>query len=155
MFRYRKQLTLGLVVVLILSLAASLFSGVVTSGEDEPTIVACDEAVSREIRTLVQNQAFAFRSQNVSAAYSYFSKNFQDDVDIERFSLIVGTNYPMLLSGTSLAFGECRVVDFGFAQAVTVTADDGPHALLYFLTDTSAAGEKASIAVEGITVENR
>lgn len=149
MFRYRKQLTLGLVIVLILSLAASLFSGVVTSEEDQAKPVACEDGVSREIRTLIQNQAFAFRSQNVSGAYSYFSKNFQEDVDIERFSLIVGTNYPMLLSGSSLAFGECRVVSFGFAQAVTVTADDGGHQLLYFLTDA-----EGPIAVEGITVES-
>ena len=150
MFRYRKQLTLALVAVLILSQAASLFSGVMSTNQEEVATVACDDAQSREIRTLVQNQAFAFRSQNVSSAYSYFSEGFRSDVDVERFSLIVGTNYPMLLSGNSLAFGECRVIDIGFAQAVTVTTDAGASKLLYFITKADGPA-----AVEGITVEGR
>ncbi len=150
MFRYRKQLTLGLVIVLILSLAASLFSGVVTSDREVTATVACEDSDAREIQNLIQNQAFSFKSQNVAAAYSYFSASFREDVDIERFSLIVGTNYPMLLSGTSLAFGECRVIDIGFAQAVTVTTDDSrARRLIYFLTQTDG-----SLAVEGITVED-
>lgn len=149
MFRYRKQLTLGLVVVLILSLAASLFSSVVSSQSPESAAVACEESDARQIQTLVQNQAFSFRSQNVSAAYSFFSENFRDDVDIEKFSVIVGTNYPMLLSATSLTFGECRVIDIGFAQAVTVSTDDSEAGrLIYFLTEVDGP-----LAVEGITVE--
>lgn len=150
MFRYRKQLTLALVVVLILSLAASLFSGVMSTPQDDVETVACDDSQSREIRTLVQNQSFAFRSQNVSGAYSYFSESFRSDIDVERFSLIVGTNYPMLLKGNSIAFGECRVIDIGFAQAVTVTTDDGANKLLYFITQANG-----TMAVEGITVEGR
>lgn len=149
MFRYRKQLTLGLVVILILSLAASLFSGVMTSQQEKSATITCDQSDVREIQNLVQNQAFSFRSQNVSAAYSFFSENFREDVDIERFSLIVGTNYPMLLSGSSLAFGECRVIDIGYAQAVTVTTDDSQaRRLIYFLTRVDG-----TLAVEGITVE--
>lgn len=149
MFKYRKQLTLGLVIILILSLAASLFSGVMTSEVEESATTSCEQSDTREIQSLIQNQAFAFKSQNVSAAYSYFSENFREDVDIERFSLIVGTNYPMLLSGSSLAFGECRVIDIGYAQAVTVTTDDSQaRRLIYFLTRVNE-----NLAVEGITVE--
>ncbi len=149
MFRYRKQLTLGLVLLLILSLAASLFSGAVTSENEETQAVLCEERESREIRTLIENQAFAFRSQNVAGAYGYFSENFRKDIDVERFALIVGTNYPMLLSGTSLAFGECRVIDIGYAQGVTLTTETGTDQLLYFVTKKAGV-----IAVEGITVES-
>lgn len=149
LFRYRKQLTLGLVAILIFSLAASLFSGVINSGGDEVTVTACEASDSREIQTVVTSQAFAFRSRNVSGAYAYFSSNFQEDIDKERFSLIAGTNYPMLLSGGSLIFGECRVIDIGFAQAVTLTGDSGTSRLLYFLSQTDGA-----IKVEGITVED-
>lgn len=148
MFRYRKQLTLALVAVLILSLAASLFSGVVNTSSEPVAATPCEPSSSRTVQTLIQNQAFAFRSQNVSAAYAYFSKNFQEDVDKERFSLIVGTNYPMLLTGGALAFGECRVIDIGFAQAVTLSGDETSHRLLYFISTADGP-----LAVEGITVE--
>jgi hypothetical protein len=149
MFRYRKQLTLALVAILILSLAASLFSGVMTSSTQEVETKACQESDFRAVQTLVQNQAFAFRAQNVSGAYAYFSDNFQADVDKEKFSLIVGTNYPMLLSGGTMAFGECREISIGFAQAVTLTGESGSHRLLYFISTADGP-----IKVEGITVEN-
>lgn len=148
MFRYRKQLTIGLVALLILSLAASLFSSVLSTGTDQADPLPCEQSSARMVQSLIQNQAFAFRSQNVSAAYGYFSQNFQKDVDKERFSLIVGTNYPMLLTGGTFAFGECRVIDIGFAQAVTLAADQVTHRLLYFISDADGP-----IKVEGITVE--
>jgi hypothetical protein len=148
MFRYRKQLTLAIVAILILSLAASLFAGVIEGGSEEVATEPCDQSSARTIQTLIQNQAFAFRAQDVSGAYSYFSQNFQSDIDKERFSLIVGTNYSMLLAGGALAFGECRVIKIGFAQAVTLTGESKSHRLLYFIS--SADGP---IKVEGITVE--
>lgn len=149
MFRFRKQLTLGLVAILILSLAASVFSGVVDNGGGEVAVTPCEPADSREIQTVITSQAFAFRSRNVSGAYAYFSDNFQEDIDKERFSLIAGTNYPMLLSGGSLIFGECRMIDIGYAQAVTLTGDSGTSRLLYFLSQADR-----TIKVEGITVED-
>ncbi|MGA1279244.1 MAG: DUF4864 domain-containing protein [Candidatus Nanopelagicaceae bacterium] len=148
MFKYRKQITLAIVLILILSLAASLFSGVIESSNQEVSTTACLEGETRAIQTLIQNQAFAFRAQDVTGAYAYFSDNFQGDVDKERFSLIVGTNYPMLLQGGGLAFGECRVISIGFAQAVTLTGSDRSHRLLYFVTEADGP-----LKVEGITVE--
>jgi len=149
MFRYRKQLTLGLVVVLILSLAASLFSGVMNTSNEEVEVTQCQESDFRSVQTLIQNQVFAFKAQNVSGAYAYFSNSFQSDIDKEKFSLIVGTNYPMLLRGGTMGFGECREISIGFAQAVTLTGDSGSHRLLYFISKADGP-----IKVEGITVEN-
>lgn len=149
MFRYRKQITLAIVLILILSLAASLFSGVIESRNEEVSVTACEPSSARSIQTLIQNQAFAFRAQDVSGAYAYFSDNFQSDVDKERFSVIAGTNYPMLLSGGALAFGECRVIDIGFAQAVTLTSESASHRLIYFITEADGP-----VKVEGITVES-
>lgn len=149
MFRYRRQITLGIVLILILSLAASLFAGVIESSNEEVAITQCEPDSARSIQTLIQNQAFAFRAQDVSGAYAYFSDNFQTDVDKERFSLIVGTNYPMLLTGGALAFGECRVVDIGYAQAVTITGEGSSDRLIYFVTEADGP-----LKVEGITVNN-
>lgn len=149
MFKYRRQITLAIVLILIFSLAASLFSGVIESSNQEVSTTACEQEESRGIQTLIQNQAFAFRAQDVTGAYAYFSDNFQSDVDKERFSLIVGTNYPMLLQGGGLAFGECRVVSIGYAQAVTLTGADASYRLLYFITESDGP-----LKVEGITVES-
>jgi hypothetical protein len=149
MFKYRKQITLAIVLILILSLAASLFSGVIESSNQEVSTTACKEEKSRAVQTLIQNQAFAFRAQDVTGAYAYFSDNFQSDVDKEQFSLIVGTNYPMLLEGGGLAFGECREISIGYAQAVTLTGAERSHRLLYFITEADGP-----LKVEGITVES-
>ena len=115
MFRYRKQLTLGLVLLLILSLAASLFSGVINSATDQSTLQPCDPSNSQRAVTLIQNQVFAFGSGNPLAAYGYFSEDFKSEFDQERFLQAVESDYPMLLEGGTLSFGECNLVEIGLA----------------------------------------
>lgn len=151
MFKYQKKIALAIVIIIIGALAVSLVGQGVqsqNSAEESSKFQPCSESSSRAIRNLIQNQLAQFRAQDVSGAYQYFSAQFQKDIDKERFSLIVGTNYPMLLEGTSASFGECRIITNGFAQALTTTSPKGENKLLYFISERDGP-----IKVEGITVE--
>jgi hypothetical protein len=118
--------------------------GVRSSGK-----VACDSSAKSSIQNLINIQAQEFRVGNVSGAYQYFSSSFQKDIDKERFSVLAAENYQALLNSTAISYGECRKLEFGFAQAVTVTSGAGNVKFLYFVTEADGP-----IRVEGITIEN-
>jgi hypothetical protein len=120
------------------------------------SIVPCSTQAKIQIKEITQIQLLAFQGERVSDAYQYFSENFQSDIDKETFAIIAGSNYPMLINSTSIAFGECRAISPGYAQAVVVKADGASHKLLYFFTGEGDVGdgESESLKIEGITVED-
>jgi hypothetical protein len=109
--------------------------------------------VRSEVQEIIQAQLAAFQGERVTDAYQYFSDNFQSDIDKESFAIIAGSNYPMLINSTSIAYGECRDINPGYAQAVVVKAEGRSHKLLYFFAGKVSELSK-SLKVEGITVED-
>jgi hypothetical protein len=134
---------------------ALLLTGCSNQGEvaGSREIIPCSNQIRSEIREITQSQLLAFQGGRVSDAYRYFSDSFQSDIDKESFSIIAGSNYPMLINSTSIAYGECRSIVSGYAQAVVVKAGDRSHKLLYFFTGEASELSK-SLKVEGITVED-
>jgi hypothetical protein len=149
---------LGRIKLSVTSLAlifAFLISGCADQGEEAQSqkIIPCSAQAKSEIKDVIQIQLLAFQGERVSDAYQYFSENFQSDIDKETFAIISGTNYPMLINSTSIAFGECRAINPGYAQAVVVKAGGASHKLLYFFTGEGDE-ESESLKIEGITVED-
>jgi hypothetical protein len=110
---------------------------------------ACEESTRNSIQNLINIQAQEFRAGNVSGAYRYFSSSFQADIEKEKFAVLAAENYQALLNSTAISYGECRTLEFGFAQAVTVTSGSGNEKFLYFVTEVDGP-----IRIEGITIEN-
>jgi hypothetical protein len=80
-------------------------------------------------------------------AYSFASENFQSGVSIEDFTLIIDTQYPMLIENKGYEFSDCTVTDSSITQEVGVTSGEQVFSLTYSLSvnDSTLGVESAVI----------
>lgn len=123
----RKILTLCAVVFLLAGCAQ-------TDPFEDLTDGKCAGAVADSVNKHIAGQIDALTVKDWELAHSFASENFQSNVSIEDFTLIIGAQYPMLIVNTGYQFNECTVAGSTITQEVSVTSDEQVFSLAYKLT---------------------
>lgn len=107
----------------------------------------CNSSVADSVNQHISSQIDALADKDWDLAYSFASDNFQSGVSIEDFTLIIGTQYPMLIENKGYQFNECNVADSTITQEVDVTSGKQVFSLTYSLTvnDSTLGVESAVI----------
>lgn len=108
---------------------------------------SCTGVLADSVNSHISGQIAAFAEQDWELAHSFASDDFQSNVSIENFILIIGTQYPMLIQNKGYEFNECTVADRTITQEVDVTSGDQVFSLTYSLTvnDSTLGVESAVI----------
>lgn len=94
----------------------------------------CTSAQANSVSKHISGQIAAFAEQDWELAHSFASDDFQSNVSIENFILIIGTQYPMLIQNKGYEFNECTVTDRTITQEVDVTSGEQVFSIDYKLT---------------------
>ncbi len=107
-------------------------------GNPSPFIKLNDGKCSNEQRGQIANhisgQIKALAAGNFKGAYKYAADSFQQNVDLQQFSLIISNQYQMLISYQDYTFGDCVVEQETLVQDVDVVSKDGNFTLTYQLS---------------------
>lgn len=118
-----------------LLLAALFLSG---CGNPSPFIKlgegTCTNQQKQQVTDHILGQIKALAAGNFKGAYKYAAKSFQENVDLEQFSLIISNQYQMLMSYKDITFVECLVEQQTLVQDVDVVSRDGNFTLSYQLS---------------------
>jgi hypothetical protein len=88
-------------------------------------------------------------------AHSFASENFQANVSVDDFILIIGTQYGMLIENKGYQFNECTVAGNTIKQEVSVLSGEQEFTLTYNLTvNESALGVESAIVSEFVSQLN-
>ena len=94
----------------------------------------CTSQQKQQVTDHILGQIKALASGNFEGAYKYAAKSFQENVDLEQFSLIISNQYQMLMSYKDITFVECLVEQQTLVQDVDVVSRDGNFTLSYQLS---------------------
>ena len=108
----------------------------------------CTSVLASSVNAHISSQIAAFAEQDWELAHSFASDDFQSNVSIENFILIIGTQYPMLIENKRYEFKECTVTNRKITQEVDVTSGEQVFSLTYSLTvnDSTLGVESAVIS---------
>lgn len=137
------------------SLVAALFALIALTGcaQGSPLDDLADGKCSNQQGQLVQDhisgQIDALSRQDWESAYSYAAPGFQENVGLEQFSLIIASQYQMLIDNQGVAYGACSIADEIFTQSVNVRSESRLFELTYSL---SSDGMKLGIESASTTI---
>lgn len=94
----------------------------------------CTSQQKQQVTDHILGQIKALAAGNFKGAYKYAAKSFQENVDLEQFSLIISNQYQMLMSYKDITFVECLVEQQTLVQDVDVVSRDGNFTLSYQLS---------------------
>jgi PBP1b-binding outer membrane lipoprotein LpoB len=94
----------------------------------------CTSQQKQQVTDHILGQIKALAAGNFKGAYEYAAKSFQENVDLEQFSLIISNQYQMLISYEDITFVECLVEQQTLVQDVDVVSRDGNFTLSYQLS---------------------
>lgn len=94
----------------------------------------CTGALVDSVNKHISGQIDALAEREWEYAHSFASEDFQSNVSIEDFTLIIGAQYPMLIKNTGYQFIECNVAGSTITQEVSVTSGEQVFNLTYKLT---------------------
>jgi len=94
----------------------------------------CTSQQKQQVTDHILGQIKALAAGNFKGAYEYAAKSFQENVDLEQFSLIISNQYQMLMSYNDITFVECLVEEQTLVQDVDVVSRDGNFTLSYQLS---------------------
>lgn len=94
----------------------------------------CTSQQKQQVTDHILGQIKALAIGNFKGAYKYAAKSFQENVDLEQFSLIISNQYQMLMSYKDITFVECLVEQQTLVQDVDVVSRDGNFTLSYQLS---------------------
>jgi hypothetical protein len=94
----------------------------------------CTSQQKQQVTDHILGQIKALAAGNFKGAYMYAAKSFQENVDLEQFSLIISNQYQMLMSYKDITFGQCLVEQQNLVQDVDVVSRDGNFTLSYQLS---------------------
>lgn len=109
---------------------------------------SCTSAESRLVQDHITGQINAFSRQDWESAYSYASPGFQKNIGLDQFTFIIGTQYQMLISNDSVAYGDCNIATGKISQEVSVTSENEIYTLDYSL---SVLSQKLGIESASVT----
>ncbi len=95
---------------------------------------ACSSQQKEQVADHISGQIKALAAGNFEGAYKYAAKSFQENVDLEQFSLIISNQYQMLISYEDYTFADCLVETQTLVQDVDVVSKDGNFTLSYQLS---------------------
>ncbi|MGA0003750.1 MAG: DUF4864 domain-containing protein [Candidatus Nanopelagicales bacterium] len=107
----------------------------------------CTSAQAESVNQHISGQIDALADKDWESAYSFASENFQSGVSVDDFTLIIGTQYPMLIENKGYEINECNVVNGTITQEVGVTSGEQVFSLTYSLSvnDSTLGVESAVI----------
>ena len=94
----------------------------------------CSRQQKEQVADHISGQIKALAAANFEAAYKYAAKSFQQNVDLEQFSLIISNQYQMLMTYQDYTFGDCLVEQETLVQDVDVVSKNGNFTLSYQLS---------------------
>jgi hypothetical protein len=94
----------------------------------------CSRQQKEQVADHISGQIKALAAANFEGAYKYAAKSFQQNVDLEQFSLIISNQYQMLMTYQDYTFGDCLVEQETLAQDVDVVSKNGNFTLSYQLS---------------------
>ena len=99
---------------------------------DGPCTSAQEELVNQHI----SGQINALEKQDWKLAYSFASANFQGQISLNQFILVIGSGYSILIENQGFTFDKCTVKDSGITQEVSVTSGDQVYGVTYEVSVT-------------------
>ena len=115
----------------------------------------CTSAVADLVDKHISGQIDALADKDWELAHSFASENFQANVSVDDFILIIGTQYGMLIENKGYQFNECTVVGNTIKQEVSVLSGEQKFSLTYNLTvNGSTLGVESAIVSEFVTQIN-
>jgi hypothetical protein len=115
----------------------------------------CTGAVAALVDKHISGQIDALADKNWELALSFASENFQANVSVDDFILIIGTQYAMLIENKGYEFNECTVVGNTIKQEVSVLSGEQEFTLTYNLTvNESALGVESAVVSEFVSQLN-
>ena len=115
----------------------------------------CTSAVADLVDKHISGQIDALADKDWELAHSFASENFQANVSVDDFILIIGSQYAMLIENKGYQFNECTVVGNTIKQEVSVLSGEQKFSLTYNLTvNGSTLGVESAIVSEFVTQIN-
>lgn len=116
---------------------------------------SCTGAVAALVDKHISGQIDALADKDWELAHSFASENFQANVSVDEFTLIIGAQYAMLIENKGYQFNECTVDGNTIKQEVGVTSGDQEFTLTYNLTvNESALGVESAVVSEFVSQLN-
>jgi hypothetical protein len=94
----------------------------------------CSRQQKEQVADHISGQIKALAAANFEGAYKYAAKSFQQNVDLEQFSLIISNQYQMLMTYQDYTFDDCLVEQETLVQDVDVVSKNGNFTLSYQLS---------------------
>lgn len=95
---------------------------------------SCTSALVDLVDSHISGQIDALAAKDWELAYSFASESFQTNVSIDDFTLIIGTQYAMLIENGGYQFRGCTVSDSTIEQEVNVQSGGQDFSLTYTLS---------------------
>jgi hypothetical protein len=115
----------------------------------------CTSAVAALVDKHISGQIDALADKDWELAHSFASENFQANVSVDDFILIIGTQYGMLIENKGYQFNECTVDGGTIKQEVSVLSGEQKFSLTYNLSvNGSTLGVESAIVSEFVTQIN-
>jgi hypothetical protein len=116
---------------------------------------SCTSPVAELVDKHISSQIDALADKDWELAHSFASDNFQANVSIDDFILIIGTQYGMLIENKGYQFNECTVAGNTIKQEVSVLSGEQKFSLTYNLTvNGSTLGVESAIISKFVTQIN-
>jgi hypothetical protein len=116
---------------------------------------ACSSALAGVVDNHISGQIDALADKDWELAHSFASENFQANVSVDDFILIIGTQYGMLIENKGYEFNECTVVGNTIKQEVSIQSGEQEFTLTYNLTvNESALGIESAVVSEFVSQLN-
>ena len=115
----------------------------------------CTSAVADLVDKHISGQIDALADKDWELAHSFASENFQANVSVDDFILIIGTQYAMLIENKGYQFKECTVAGSTIKQEISVQSGEQEFSLTYTLTvNDSSLGVESAVVSEFVTQIN-
>lgn len=106
----------------------------------------CTDAVADQVDKHISGQIDALAAKDWELAYSFASDNFQTNVSVDDFILVITSQYGMLIENKGYKFKECTVAGGSINQEVNVLSDGQEFSLTYSLTvNDSTLGVESAV----------
>ena len=109
----------------------------------------CTSSVADVVNKHISGQIDALAMKDWELAHSFASENFQANVSVDEFTLIIGAQYAMLIENNGYQFNECIVSGNTIKQDINVLSGEQEFSLTYALTvNDSALGIESAVVGE-------
>jgi hypothetical protein len=116
---------------------------------------SCTGAVAALVDKHISGQIDALADKDWELAHSFASENFQANVSVDDFIVVINAQYGMLIKNKGFEFNECTVAGSTIKQEVSVQSGEQEFSLTYNLTvKESALGVESAVVSEFVSQLN-